>query len=137
MESLPDAHIQRLARSCVNDMGDIFWDRGEADESRGHLDPSVVATKSVATTIQRLANVLSSPSPYSAPLRMEYQDLVAQLGPFASDEVIEAALMSECDWSKTGARVVLQLARRYGTSVLRNALALADAMGIEDGDEGL
>ena len=41
------------------------------------------------------------------------------------------------DWTEQGAREVLQLARRYGTSVLRNALALAAAMKIEDGNVGL
>ena len=41
------------------------------------------------------------------------------------------------DWTEQGAREVLQLARRYGTSILRNALALAAAMKIEDGRVGL
>lgn len=44
----------------------------------------------------------------------------------------------ECEkWTAQGARKVLQLARRYGTSILRSALALAAAMQIEDGNAGL
>ena len=40
-------------------------------------------------------------------------------------------------WTETGAQVVLGLATRYGAFVLWNALALAQALGIEDGSDGL
>ena len=46
-------------------------------------------------------------------------------------------LTREAEWSEAGARHLVQLAREYGVFMLRNALALAIALGIEDGDLGL
>ncbi len=66
-----------------------------------------------------------------------YADLVAGTGSDATDDQLIAALINEADWTEQGAQVVLDLARRYGTSILRNALALASAMQIEDGEAGL
>ncbi len=40
-------------------------------------------------------------------------------------------------WTENGAQVLLDLARRYGSFILRSALALAIALGIEDGSEGM
>lgn len=67
----------------------------------------------------------------------EYDTLIARLGDNATDSQIIAALVRDADWTEQGAREVLQLARNYGTSILRNALALASAMQIEDGEAGL
>lgn len=67
----------------------------------------------------------------------EYESIVAELGKDPSDEAIIAALVRDADWTEQGARTVLLLARQYGTSILRNALALAAAMDIEDGEAGL
>jgi len=65
----------------------------------------------------------------------EYAALVATAG--ARDELIVGALVRDAAWTEEGAAEVLWLAQRYGTSILRNALALASAMDIEDGDSGL
>lgn len=70
-------------------------------------------------------------------LLAEYETIIADLSAEATDDQIVRALVERGDWTERGAREVLQLARRYGTSILRNALALADAMNIEDGDAGL
>jgi hypothetical protein len=67
----------------------------------------------------------------------EYETILTDLGAEATDEQIIRALVERGDWTEQGAREVLQLARRYGTSILRNALALAAAMQIEDGNAGL
>ena len=67
----------------------------------------------------------------------EYETIIADLGTDATDKQIVRALVERGSWTAQGAREVLQLARRYGTSILRNALALAEAMNIEDGDAGL
>jgi spore coat protein CotH len=67
----------------------------------------------------------------------EYETILTDLGAEATDEQIIRALVERGDWTEQGAREVLQLARRYGTSILRNALALAAAMQIEDGSVGL
>lgn len=70
-------------------------------------------------------------------LLSEYETLVAEAGECASDGAIIAVLVRDADWTEHGALEVLSLAKRYGTSVLRNALALAAAMQIEDGEAGL
>ena len=40
------------------------------------------------------------------------------------------------DWTQEGARVIVTLANDYGAFMLRNALALALALGKEDGELG-
>lgn len=67
----------------------------------------------------------------------EYENILADLGQDATDGQVVMALADRADWTKQGGRVLVRLSRRYGTSILRNALALAEAMRIEDGDAGL
>jgi hypothetical protein len=45
-------------------------------------------------------------------------------------------LVAEADWTERGAEAVVSLARNYGSFMLRNALALAIALDIEDGRLG-
>ena len=40
------------------------------------------------------------------------------------------------DWTEEGARAIVTLANKYGTFMLRDALALAIALDKEDGDLG-
>ena len=70
-------------------------------------------------------------------LLAEYETIIADLGSNATDKQIVRALVEHADWTQQGARAVVMLARQYGVFVLRNALALANAMGIEDGAAGL
>jgi hypothetical protein len=70
-------------------------------------------------------------------LLAEYEAIIADLGMDATDEQIVEALVMRADWTAEGARAVVMLARKYGVFVLRNALALANAMQIEDGEAGL
>jgi len=70
-------------------------------------------------------------------LLAEYETLIAELPKAPTDEQIIGTLVANADWTRNGASEVLQLAQRYGTSILRNALALAEAMEIEDGNAGL
>ena len=70
-------------------------------------------------------------------LLAEYETIIIDLGAEPTDQEIVRALVERGDWTEQGAREVLQLARQYGTSILRNALALAVAMQIEDGNAGL
>ena len=67
----------------------------------------------------------------------EYEQLFQKAETSASDERIIELLVAEHDWTQEGAKTLVELARRYGTFILRNALALAVAMRIEDGDCGL
>jgi len=46
-------------------------------------------------------------------------------------------LEREAAWTAMGAAQIAGLARQYGAFVLRNALALALALGIEDGELGM
>jgi len=50
---------------------------------------------------------------------------------------VERVLHSEGEWTREGAAHVAALAKDYGAFVLRNALALAVVLGIEDGELGL
>jgi hypothetical protein len=70
-------------------------------------------------------------------LLAEYETIITEFSAHPTDEDIVGALVARGDWTKHGARAILMLARAYGTPILRNALALANAMGIEDGDSGL
>lgn len=70
-------------------------------------------------------------------LLTEYETIIAEVGEDATDDEIVATLIHDADWTERGAREVLQLARHYGMSILRNALALAKALRIEDGASGL
>jgi hypothetical protein len=67
----------------------------------------------------------------------EYETIIADLGAQATDEQIMHTLVGQADWTERGAVAIVTLAREYGSAVLRNALALADAMGIDDGEAGL
>lgn len=69
-------------------------------------------------------------------LLSEYETYVAEVGHDAPSEAIMAILVRDGAWTESGARLILSLAQNYGTSMLRNALALAEAMGIEDGAAG-
>ena len=49
---------------------------------------------------------------------------------------IERKLQNEMAWTEDGAKCVAALVREYGSFILRNALALANVLGIEDGQLG-
>jgi hypothetical protein len=67
----------------------------------------------------------------------EYKALIGCLGPDPDDESIRDLLVKDSEWSVRGSAILVMLAREYGTFVLANALALAEAMEIEDGNAGL
>ncbi len=137
MSSHTDLVISRLAESCVDRMGDVFWDYTAArDAAMGFAEPEAVAKREVASALHELADLVGANDVYPNVLREEYRTLVDELGDQPDVDRVVAALM-EIDWSQRGARAVHELARGYGTSVLRSALALAEAMQIEDGDHGL
>jgi hypothetical protein len=52
-------------------------------------------------------------------------------------ELLKVRLIRDADWTYGGAEELVYLAERYGSFVLRNALALSLALGIEDGNAGL
>lgn len=73
----------------------------------------------------------------------EYREHLALLNiPQSGDARIEwgqivGLLCESAEWSYSGAEHVVGLARKYGVFVLRNSLALAVALGLEDGELGL
>lgn len=67
----------------------------------------------------------------------EYKSLVNRLGQNSSDDALVQLLTKESDWTREGAVTLVSLARQHGAFILRNALALAEAMEIEDGSLGM
>ncbi|MCL4198890.1 MAG: hypothetical protein KJZ69_15490 [Phycisphaerales bacterium] len=138
MPTLLDAHIEELANSCVHNMGDIFWDYNELrDAPLGYTEPGRLAAEAVAATLHEFALSLESNPIYTSSLRLEYREIIRRIEGTSDDQQIISMLIEEAAWTDRGAHVVLQLAKYYGTSILRNALALAEAMDIEDGEAGL
>jgi hypothetical protein len=72
----------------------------------------------------------------------EYRTMLAELAGRDWDvqevewDRIAARISAEGDWTGEGAGQLLALARDYGSFFLRNALALAVALRIEDGELG-
>ena len=54
----------------------------------------------------------------------------------ASDDSLIKALISIGEWRPESAQHILRIAKNYGTFMLRDALALAAALDIEDGELG-
>ena len=51
-------------------------------------------------------------------------------------ELVQRRLTTINDWTIEGAEEVTRLAREYGGFMLRNALAVAKVLGVEDGELG-
>lgn len=70
----------------------------------------------------------------------EYKATLAEMdaydGSSAAVKKITLLLSEQHDWSHSAAFTLVKLARDYGTFMLRNALALAEALEIEDGALG-
>jgi len=70
----------------------------------------------------------------------EYQSLLTSSAAHGSKIVDMTALVAHLsrahEWTEEGAQVVVTLANEYGVFMLRNALALAVALGKQDGDLG-
>jgi hypothetical protein len=67
----------------------------------------------------------------------EYEDIATEFdGILCPDEDRVAKMLHDHhDWTDNGAQVLVDLAMKYGAFILRNALALAIALNIEDGSE--
>ena len=76
-------------------------------------------------------------------LQAEYESLlhgIAHTGPCQTDfdwETVVRRLEQDAEWTSCGAQHVVWLVRQYGAFVLRNALAVALALDVEDGETGL
>jgi hypothetical protein len=67
----------------------------------------------------------------------EYESVFSELNIRDNEPRLRHLLQDECEWTQEGAETVLHLAKTYGTFVLRNALAVAISLDIEDGSSGL
>jgi hypothetical protein len=127
--------LRQAALDCVSDMGDVFWDYDAVrDAARQYRDPSEVAADAIEKTLREV--VLDASVSAGALLRAEYETLLSELSDEPPDDQIVGTLVTNAEWTERGAREVLVFSRQYGRSILRNALALAEAMEIEDGDAG-
>ncbi len=74
------------------------------------------------------------------PLVWEYQSIVLECRCPGGDELDGEKLIRHLvhtgEWTERAAAHLVDLVRNYGTFMLRNALALAAAAGIEDGELG-
>ncbi len=130
--------LRQTAIDCVSEMGDVFWDYDAGrDAPRGYRDPSEIAIGTVEKTLRETVFDALGAERAAFNLVSEYETLVDELPESSTDEQIIGTLVANADWTPRGAREILKLAHRYGTSILRNAQALADALEIEDGDAGL
>jgi hypothetical protein len=70
----------------------------------------------------------------------EYQSYIAQAADKNHEidwEKVIGLLCKNGDWTTQGAEMLVYLVKQYGSFVLKNALALALAANIEDGELGL
>jgi hypothetical protein len=71
---------------------------------------------------------------------LEYQSLLTASRIQSTKTVAMTSLAEHLsrthDWTEEGAQIVVALANEYGAFMLRNALALAVALGQEDGELG-
>jgi hypothetical protein len=71
----------------------------------------------------------------------EYESLLAQKslrnsrGEYNESEILKELVVS-ADWTSVAAGEILTLVKNYGAFMLRNALAIAVALGKEDGSAG-
>ncbi len=65
----------------------------------------------------------------------EYRCLFGEVG-YDTLDLLEETLIHEAEWTAEGAEHLLYLATAYGSFMLRNALAIALALDIEDGELG-
>lgn len=72
----------------------------------------------------------------------EYEGLLLQAAQSESTEaevnleLLVGVLRKSADWTEQGADMIVRLATAYGAFMLRNALALSVALGMEDGESG-
>jgi hypothetical protein len=119
-------------------MGDVFWDySADRDGPAQFRPPEEIAVEAVEAALREVVLDALSMVRSDASLRSEYETMTAELPDTPRDEEIIAALVAKGAWTMNGANAILMLARNYVAAILRNALALAAAMGIEDGESGL
>ncbi len=67
----------------------------------------------------------------------EYRAVLGDVAADANADDLIATLVRDAEWTTNGAEAIVRLAREYGVFVLRNALALACVLDIEDGELGI
>lgn len=135
MIALAPDRIEQIAEACVASMGDIFWDYiPDRDLSLGFYDPFQVAVSTVASTLHELSEIVEPTPPYGSTLGLKYREILARVGKGAEESELIAALAKDSELSPEAVGVILDLAKSFGAEILRNSLALAEAMSIENGE---
>ena len=115
-----------------------LWDyKPERDLPLEFRDPYEIAVEAVEHTLHSFLRYVGDDAIYPSTLRDEYAAIVASLSDPDDESELVGALVAKADWTTKRARDVFRLSQEYGTSILRNALALAEAMGVEDGESGM
>ncbi|MFA5292666.1 MAG: hypothetical protein WC496_06480 [Phycisphaerae bacterium] len=73
-------------------------------------------------------------------IRSEYQTYVAKATDKNNEidwDILAGLLCINGDWTKQGTETLIEVVKNYGSFILKNALALAAAANIEDGELGL
>ena len=83
--------------------------------------------------IQSDTDVVGLTEEYAALLRESAPAKLGAVQAVSRDQLVNA-LVESADWTSEGAAALVQLAKDYGFFMLRNALALAIALDIEDGE---
>jgi hypothetical protein len=132
---ISDALIDHYAESCVNEMGDIFWDyEPERDDSGQFADPYQVAARAVRQTLRAFAEENHFDSSSAKSTTEAGESIIVVMGMNATDEEGTTTLAKIRESSEDRAAVVLQLARQYGAGLLRDALSVAEKLRIEVGE---
>ncbi len=73
-------------------------------------------------------------------IRYEYQNYVIE-ATNKNNEIdwnkLVNLLCTNGEWTRQGAEILVEIVKNYGSFILKNALALALAASVEDGDLGL
>ena len=138
MNTLSAEDLHQAAITCVESMGDVFWDfNSERDTPLEFRDPYSIAVESVEKKLREIAADMVYGMGDVVALRSEYAAILSDVGSPAVDAEIVSRMVEKAGWTEQGSRVVVMLARKHGVFVLRNALALAEAIGTEDGEAAL
>lgn len=72
----------------------------------------------------------------SSIIQEEYSSIVKGHNGEIDNAQLANLLTTQAEWTEEGAQALIYLAQNYGSFMLRNALALANVLDIEDGALG-
>ena len=82
-------------------------------------------------TLQTFVAKLDTAESTVGALRTEYAAILAKARTSSADIELIASLVEKAGWTEYNASQIVRLARRYGTTTLHKALAIAEVLGID------